>query len=177
MNWKDIVGYEGYYQVSDTGQIKSVGRIVYRKGHGGFKTVKEKVLPTYFDNNGYQIAFLSKNGMRKTVKVHRLVAFAFIPVVDNKTYVNHKDGDKSNNKVDNLEWCTCSENIQHADKIGLRKCASGENNPKSKKVIDTSTGIIYPSISQAAVKNNVTLKVFNRWLNGKKRKSQFSIIS
>lgn len=176
-NWKDIPGYEGYYQLNNFGVIKSIQRIVGREGHGGYKTVNEKILPVYFDNNGYQIAFLSKGGIRKTVKVHRLIALLFIPNPLNKKQVNHIDGNKANNSVNNLEWCTQSENIRHADRTGLRKCASGDKNGKSLKIKDNNSGIIYSTITEAAFVNNTTVKVFTRWLRGKKRNSQFSIVN
>lgn len=176
-DWKNIPGYEGCYQISSNGKIKSLQRIVFREGHGGFKTVNGKILPIYFDNNGYQIAFLSKGGIRKTVKVHRLIAILFIPNPDDKKQINHIDGNKSNNSLTNLEWCTQSENIRHADRTGLRKCASGKDNGHSIQVKDHVNGKVYETITEGARENGVSIRKFTRWLRGKKRNSRFSIIN
>jgi hypothetical protein len=162
--WKDITGYEGYYQVSNMGRVKSLARKVARIGHGGFRSVREKILPAYFDNNGYQIVFLSKNGERRTLKMHRLVAFAFIPYNPATNEVNHIDGCKSNNKVTNLEWVTPSQNIRHADKKGLRVCASGASNGLSIQIRDNETGEVYQTIKDAAFSAGVTRKIFSRYL-------------
>lgn len=100
LEWKDIVGYEGAYKVSSNGDIYSM--------------VSHKVRKTFFDKSGYPTVKLCKNGSGKNYSVHRLVAEAFIERKLGKNYVNHKDGDKTNNAVDNLEWCTPSENVKHA---------------------------------------------------------------
>jgi hypothetical protein len=83
------------------------------------------------DNKGYFRTNLAKDGVNKTVKVHRVVAEAFIPNPDNLPQVNHKDGNKQNNCVENLEWCSASENQKHAFRLGL-KTVDGENNPSHK---------------------------------------------
>lgn len=125
--WKDIEGYEGYYQVSSLGRVKSLTRKDSLN-----RTRKGKVLKPFDDNNkGYLLVDLVKFGKSKTVKVHRLVANAFIPNPLNKPQVNHDDGDKKNNNAKNLEWATREENIQHSFNTGLvdRK---GEKNSQSK---------------------------------------------
>lgn len=103
--WKDIQGYEGVYQVSDLGRIKSLPR------NGTVKT--ERILKN-FEASGYLQVALQYHGVVKWEKVHRLVAKAFIPNTDNKREVNHIDGNKKNNSVNNLEWVTTSENILHS---------------------------------------------------------------
>ena len=97
--WKDVIGYEGLYQVSNLGRIKSVRN--------------DKIRLNDFSSNKYLRISLWKNGSGKKFQVHRLVAQAFIPNPENKPFINHKDGNKQNNHVENLEWCTSSENQKH----------------------------------------------------------------
>lgn len=101
--WRDIKGYEGLYQVSNYGRVKSLPRIKNNR-QGSFKT-KETILNFSCNSAGYYTAGLWKNKKRKTFQVHRLVAQAFIPNIDKKPIINHKDEDKTNNCVNNLEWC------------------------------------------------------------------------
>lgn len=105
--WRYIVGYENIYMISNLGNVKSVGRIVKRGTN--FKPVNERYLKLG-NNKGYMTVALSKEGKVRYFQVHRLVAQAFIPNPDNLPCVNHKDENKSNNCVDNLEWCTKSYN-------------------------------------------------------------------
>ena len=123
--WKDIKGYEGYYQVSNLGRVKSLARYIFIIRNRGRQTynqiVKEKILKTHKSSNGYLLVFFKKNNKSKPFFVHRLVATAFIPNIENKPQVNHKDGNKQNNYLDNLEWATNCENMQHAWKHHLIK--------------------------------------------------------
>ena len=112
--WRDIKGYEGIYQISNFGRVKSVERIATNNKHGGVRIIKEKILTPNDNGNGYKIVCLRKPKQRKNFYMHRLVATAFIPNPKNLRYVNHKDYNKSNNNVTNLEWCTQKENIQHS---------------------------------------------------------------
>jgi hypothetical protein len=109
-NWKDIKGYEGYYMVSDLGNVKSLERKVMT--YQGLKTRKERILKPYL-THGYARICLHKEGDKKMVNIHRLVCEAFLPSINGKEIVNHKDGNRSNNVLSNLEWCTQSENIKH----------------------------------------------------------------
>lgn len=128
--WKDIEGYEGSYQISNKGRVKSLKRIVERK-NGRKLDIKEKIIDHGNDAYGYPLIILTKNNVKKTKKVHRLVAIAFIDNPENKLCVNHIDGVKTNNEVYNLEWVTRKENSQHAKDIGLKN-DKGESNPSSK---------------------------------------------
>lgn len=126
--WKDIKGYEGYYQISNAGRVKSVKRAYKTKR--SFITVPEKIR-SLINVHGYLYCELWKNGEHQRYAIHRLVASAFIPNPDNLPVVNHLDGDKANNNVFNLEWCSNFENNLHAYKTGLNKPYNrrGEKNP------------------------------------------------
>lgn len=114
--WKDIKGYEGKYQVSTLGYVKS---LVMWTGDKYIK--RDKILRGVLYKNGYMYVGLSKDGKVKRFKVNRLVAEAFIDNPYNLPVTNHKNGDKTNNTVGNLEWTSYSENLKHAYKTGLRK--------------------------------------------------------
>jgi hypothetical protein len=106
--WKDIAGFEGYYQISNLGQVQSLH---YKKN---------KLLTPVIHNKGYLTVILSNNTRKKHYTIHRLIALHFVLNSENKPCVNHKDGNKLNNRVENLEWCTYAENTQHAFKYGLQ---------------------------------------------------------
>jgi hypothetical protein len=115
-NWKDVQGYEGLYQVSNLGRVKSLSHVNYLG-----RLRQECILGNRLSDRGYHTAVLYNNGKSKSFRVHRLVANAFIENPNNKPHVNHIDGVKSNNLVSNLEWVTISENQKHAFKTGLNK--------------------------------------------------------
>jgi hypothetical protein len=125
--WKDIVGYESHYQISSFGRVKSPSN---DKGR------KEKFLKSGGSRikGHYVYILLSKNNHQKSYLIHRLVAQSFIPNLNNKPHVNHINGIKDDNRVENLEWATRSENMRHADAIGLRIMSKGPKNPKSVSV-------------------------------------------
>jgi hypothetical protein len=129
-NWKDIKGYEGIYQVSDLGRVRSLDR-TFKDRSGRVQKIKGKIRAQKSTNGrGYIQLSLSdgKNKSRQTL--HRIVATAFIENPSGKPEINHIDGDKSNNMANNLEWCTRSENVRHCFKLGLRSSV-GENNGRS----------------------------------------------
>ena len=133
--WKDVIGYEGLYEVSNVGNVRSKDRvIVYSNGirvpyEGNMKT---QVMNKY----GYNYVGLHKDAKSKQGMVHRLVADAFIPREEGKNHVNHKDGVKTNNHASNLEWCTPQENVKHAVETGLLKDVVGVNHYKTKLTED-----------------------------------------
>lgn len=110
--WKDISGYEGYYQISDLGRIRSLDRYANVCG-GGKRLVKGKIIKPVKCTNGYYEASLSYKGVRKVLLLHRVVAEAFIPNPHNLPEVNHKDENPANNEVNNLEWCTSKYNANY----------------------------------------------------------------
>ena len=111
--WRDIKNYEGLYQVSNKGRVKSLERIIIRKNGRKF-SVKGRILNPSLDHYGYlQVALSNESGKKKTFKVHRLVCEAFHENPVNKPCVNHIDENKANNTVSNLEWCTIAENNNH----------------------------------------------------------------
>lgn len=117
--FKDIKGYEGAYQISNFGNVRSLKRNI--------------LLRQSPDRKGYLHIILYKNNKSKVGRIHRLVAETFIPNPENKPQVNHKDGNKLNNCVNNLEWVTNSENQKHAFKLHLQT-NSGNNNPRARKI-------------------------------------------
>lgn len=110
--WKNIKGYEGLYQISNLGRVKSLGNN---------KTRKEKIRSSRKDKKGYEKVDLYKNGRIRTLFIHRLVATAFIPNVETFDEINHIDENPSNNNVSNLEWCNRSYNINYGNRT--RKCS------------------------------------------------------
>lgn len=147
--WKDIKGYEGLYQVSDLGKIKSLAKNV-KMPKGGIRKQKEKILKPNIDKDGYFRVALTTNKKRKDYYVHRLVAQTFIKNTNNKNQVNHKDGNKQNNSIDNLEWCTVKENIHHAIHILKKRMKKVDKYTLDNIYIET-----YESIEEAGLKNNI----------------------
>lgn len=132
--WKDIPNYEGLYQVSNLGNVKS---ICYQ----GFK--RELIMKPKSHHSGYKIVMLCKNGVQKNKSVHRLVAETFLEKPVGKNVVNHIDGNKSNNELSNLEWVTYSMNTRHAiDKLGFNplpnRFLTGSSHQASKSVCQYS---------------------------------------
>lgn len=121
--WKDIIGYEGLYQISNLGNVKSLPRK---------HSPKNKILKPSLNNKGYLIIKLCKNKKHNQKKMHRLIASAFIPNPENKPQINHIDCVKTNNSIPNLEWCTAKENIVHAEKNKLLYHPTGSDQWMSK---------------------------------------------
>jgi hypothetical protein len=140
--WRDIQGFENY-QVSNMGNVRSKERVVTQKGHkNNYKRImKSCLLKPRKQNSGYLIVWLSVNGKSKPYTIHRLVAKAFLAMSDGE--VNHKDGDKTNNFVGNLEWVSRSEHIIHSyEKLGRKKSMN-------KRVLCVETGEVFDSMADA----------------------------
>lgn len=165
--WKDVKGFEGLYQVSNLGRVKSYD--FYRNGN---KLYKGKILKGHINNVGYLCFDLYKDKKRKNLKCHRLVAENFIECEDKELWINHKDGNKLNNHFSNLEWVTPKENSIHAfDRRLIVK--------KGKIVIDLNTGIFYESIRQAYrhYSFNFSRSYFQNQLKGKiENKTDFKLV-
>lgn len=124
--WTPVLGYIGLYEVSNYGRIKSLKRFNPKSGKGG-RWYPERILKSRDDKDGYIVVGLTKNGKMKLCKIHRLVLSSFCGY-DNDLHVNHIDGNKQNNHLDNLEWVTCSDNQKHAHKIGIKNQVGSRNN-------------------------------------------------
>ena len=129
-SWRNAQGYDGRYQVSNEGAVRNAAH---------------RPLKMFANRHGYLQVWLSLNGKAKCHRVHRLVAEAFIPNPDNKPLVNHINGDTADNRVENLEWCSASENQMHSAYI-LQK----ESGKPKRPVLCKDTGHIYRSESEAA---------------------------
>lgn len=146
--WTDIKGYEGYYQISNLGRVKSLER---KHSNGKIDTHLVKL-----SKRNYYTVTLWKNGKGKTYSIHRLVAEHFIPNPNNYKFVNHKDENKYNNSIDNLEWCTQFYNNNYGtarerqSNTRKEKYKSGKLIPKYKKVICITTNLEFKSIKEAA---------------------------
>lgn len=136
--WRPVKGYEGYYEVSDLGRVRSLDRVVYSSFKGTWKSrlVKGRILKA-LDNGsamGYLFVNLNKNGKTKEFYVHRLVADAFIPNPNNFPIINHKDENAKNNSADNLEWCTQKYNCNYGGHIErVRRFLLSDKNPNRGK--------------------------------------------
>lgn len=147
--WKEVTGYEGYYEVSSLGNIRSVDRVnsIGRQYKG--RNIKSRV-----DKAGYKDVMLSKDGTQKRFKVHRLVALAFIENPFNLSQVNHIDEVKDNNNVDNLEWCSDRYNKNHGT-LPLKRKSNGIKQGTTIILTKSNNVKVYHSIKQAALCLNV----------------------
>ena len=160
--WRTIKGYEGLYEVSNLGRVKSLSKKI--KNGQGYRITKERVLKNIKDSYNYEVVRLCRNCKNTQPKVHRLVAQAFIKNPNNKPQVNHKDGVKSNNFWKNLEWATCQDNIRHAYKTGLKNSDSVKK--KVAQIRDGKVLKIWKSQSEAARRTSTSHKTVSSCCRG-----------
>lgn len=141
------------YAISNLGNIKNI-----KKGN---------ILTPYLNTNGYLTYTFCQNGVKKTFRLHRLVALYFIDNPNNLPYVNHKDGDKTNNKVENLEWCTAKENDVHARSNGLKN----QEKPIIAKNIETNETLTFKSVTEAGAFLGINKGTISKVLNGKRNQT------
>jgi len=147
--WKPISGCSGYYEVNNYGEVRSVGRL---NKLGNY--IHGKVLSCSPNSQGYKHFRAFVDGKKKVLKAHRCVALEFIPNPENKPFVNHKDGNKSNNQISNLEWATASENQKHAYKTGLKSQPKGCKHANSKLTkfdVNEIKRLLKEGVSQQAI--------------------------
>lgn len=145
--WRDVAGYEGYYQVSNKGNVRSVDREI--ECNGGIRLQKGKQLKPFVNKQGYRQVILNKKGM-KLFRINRLVAQAFVPNPEGLPIVNHKDEDKGNDNAENLEWCTYLYNLTYNE---LHHRRNNKNRSNSIAVVKIKDGLVidtYPSTREAA---------------------------
>lgn len=169
--WKDIFEFEGIYQVSNKGRVKRLARIdTYIRSDTGKqcnRPVGEKILKPAITSGYYEVnlRYLDKN---RYCRIHRLVADAFLPNLDKLPQVNHIDGNKFNNYVENLEWCTAEENVNHAARTGLRKNPTKGVHRKPVKIQCIETGDIFSSIKEAASALSLSYNYLNDCMRANK---------
>lgn len=167
--WRPVTGYPGY-QVSTDGEVRNAA-------------TGRKLKPIQ-GSTGYSHVTLCDNGRHHQTSIHRLVAQEFIANPENKPIVNHIDGNKANNHVDNLEWCTSSENMKHAYRTGLQKpipsqieCSLARSaEVRRRPVRNTDTGVEYPSIAECAKAENLQHSAISFHLAGKAKRPRFEYI-
>ena len=149
--WKDIEGYEGLYQVSNLGRVRSLGRDLMRKSRYGTMAlyhINGRVLKPLHSQGDYcYVHLFDKDGVSTNHKLHRLVAKAFVPNPDNLNEVNHIDENKDNNRADNLEWCKHADNCNY----GTRNERSKVKRSKPVQKLDADGNVVaeYPSVIEA----------------------------
>lgn len=162
--WLPVVGYEGYYEISNCGRLKALLREWVSGDRGSKRKINEHFVSGVVTKKGYlYVGLRNREGVQKTLKMHRLVAEHFIPNHENKPQVNHLDGNKLNNNYWNLEWATNRENVIHSYRNKLQIPTTGGDRPQSRMVLNMQTGVFYDCIQDAANTIGSTLREY-MWL-------------
>ena len=166
--WKAVKGYEGLYEVSDHGRVRSLGRDMVRRD--GYRYVMPQRILRHWLTRGYPTVSLSRDGKVKKLYVHRLVASAFLPMIRGKREVNHLDVNPQNNLLSNLEWVTPSENVTHSYRAGKHRPIRGESFVGSKLTDQAVRDIrrLYPGVSgpKLGARYGVASQTIYRVVNG-----------
>ena len=157
--WKPINDYEGYYEASNKGHIRSVERLVNCKN--GKRLSPATILKPSLGQWGYEQVTLRKEGSKKTVRVNRIIARTFIPNPNNLPQVNHIDGNKTNNNVENLEWCDASHNMKH--------CFNNHMSDWTTKIKIVETGEVFNSKAECARKIKGYVSLIDACLRGERK--------
>ncbi|QEE50332.1 hypothetical protein FUA48_12310 [Flavobacterium alkalisoli] len=164
--WRDVLNYEGCYQISNLGRVKSVERKVKSsRSKTGYRTIKEKLMTPLLSKYGYYRVHLMKEGKSFIAMVHRLIAEAFIPNPNNKPQVNHINLIRTDNRIENLEWMTNKENMRHA----------WDNNSANKEAIKKATIIAQERNKKAVIQYNVNMEIVKTFLSIKDASEECNI--
>lgn len=154
--WKPVLEYEDYYMVSNKGRIKALDRIWICGNRGSTRRSCSKILKQSIVTGGYLGICLTKDGKKKTHQLHQLIANVFLPKIQGKNIINHKNGIKSDNRLENLEWCNHSENTRHAFANGLNKAHLGSEHGGS--ILNDDDVLYIRSVADKVTTKELSLK-------------------
>jgi len=161
--WNDISGFEGLYQVSNLGRVRSFPRL--RFVGRSMRLIGGKIMNPTKTSIGYLVVSLCNGKIKKSCKVHRLVASAFIHNLQHKPDVNHIDSNRHNNHVSNLEWCTPQENVKHGIEFGFMGSKGGTNH-NAKPVLHLETGVFFDCLKDGAICFGINYSTLKNLTNG-----------